>query len=394
MKKALITAAATMCVLPVFADDLNQANMSDWYFSPMGSYIHSGTNYRNEDNGNGARLMIGKKVSERFNLEMGPEYNRFDRDLISNTNLEQYGFKVNSLLFFNRQGLVAPYLSTGLGIYDTPETDDTNPQYSIGLGMMSKVSFFQNALLRTEITFQQEIDSSDLRHDNFKVGLGLKIPFKRTAMAITPKDSDRDGVLDGQDACPNTPIGTAVNSRGCKLERDSDNDGVVDSIDQCPGTLAGRVVDAKGCALPIDSDKDGVTDNIDQCPNTAKGERVDFKGCKIDAVITLPEVNFEFNSAQLKTSSYITLDGAVATMKKYDDIRAIVAGHTDSVGNDAYNLNLSERRASSVRDYMMNRGIAPSRLIARGYGETRPIRDNQTKEGRKANRRVDLDVLK
>lgn len=128
---------------------------------------------------------------------------------------------------------------------------------------------------------------------------------------------------------------------------------------------AGRKVDARGCALPLDSDNDGVADSNDHCPNTPMNTRVDFKGCEINAVITLPEVHFEFDSSKLKTSSYRTLDGAVATMQKYTDIRAIVAGHTDSIGNDAYNHNLSDRRAASVRSYMISKGIAAERLIAK-----------------------------
>ena len=205
-------------------------------------------------------------------------------------------------------------------------------------------------------------------------------------------DSDNDGIVNSQDACPNTPVGIKVNSQGCEI--DSDNDGVKDSVDECPGTPAGLAVDSKGCALPLDSDNDGVTDANDQCPNTPLNARVDFKGCEIKAVISLPEVTFEFDSAKLKPSSYRTLDGAVATMQKYTDIRAIVAGHTDSIGNDAYNHHLSDRRAASVRNYMIKKGIAADRLIAKGYGETRPIHDNTTKAGRKLNRRVDLDVQK
>src|SRR2546427_547757 len=92
------------------------------------------------------------------------------------------------------------------------------------------------------------------------------------------KDSDHDGVSDKQDACPDTPVGAAVDSKGCPI--DSDHDGVYDGIDKCPGTPAGVHVDAKGC--PVDSDGDGVPDGIDQCPATPAGAPVDASGCPLD----------------------------------------------------------------------------------------------------------------
>jgi len=94
-----------------------------------------------------------------------------------------------------------------------------------------------------------------------------------------PIDSDRDGVPDGIDKCPGTPVGARVDATGCPI--DSDADGVPDGIDQCPGTPAGVHVDAKGC--PVDSDGDGVPDGVDQCPNTPPGVAVDAAGCPLDS---------------------------------------------------------------------------------------------------------------
>src|SRR6266576_6163408 len=93
------------------------------------------------------------------------------------------------------------------------------------------------------------------------------------------KDSDHDGVSDTKDACPDTPAGAAVDSKGCPL--DSDGDGVPDGVDQCPSTPAGVAVDSAGC--PLDSDKDGVPDGIDKCPNTPAGATVDASGCPLDS---------------------------------------------------------------------------------------------------------------
>ena len=95
----------------------------------------------------------------------------------------------------------------------------------------------------------------------------------------SPQDADRDGVPDGSDACPDTPVGARVDARGCPT--DSDKDGIYDGLDQCPNTPAGARVNANGC--PTDTDGDGVFDGIDQCPGTPAGAQVDAKGCPADA---------------------------------------------------------------------------------------------------------------
>jgi len=129
-------------------------------------------------------------------------------------------------------------------------------------------------------------------------GRGVYVPSTRSAFGPTtathfvataglsvfhlgepPKDSDKDGVTDKKDACPNTPLGATVDPRGCPT--DSDHDGVYDGLDKCPNTPAGATVDASGC--PADADADGVPDGIDQCPNTPAGVHVDAKGCAVDS---------------------------------------------------------------------------------------------------------------
>ena len=185
-----------------------------------------------------------------------------------------------------------------------------------------------------------------------------------------------------------------VDSNGCKIDGDSDKDGVKDSMDQCPNTAASTAVDSRGCPVDPDSDNDGVPNSQDQCPNSAPGVRIDFKGCEIRDVISLPGINFEINSSQLTASSATTLDGAASTLNKYSDISAEVAGHTDSTGADSYNMNLSDKRAKAVKDYLISKGVSTSRLSSKGYGETQAIADNLTKSGRAMNRRVNLNIVK
>jgi OOP family OmpA-OmpF porin len=141
-----------------------------------------------------------------------------------------------------------------------------------------------------------------------------------------------------------------------------------------------------------DSDGDGVPDSKDACPGTRPGARVDFRGCEIKDQIELPNVNFEFDSARLTADSSETLDGAVGTLKRYPDLHVECAGHTDWIGTDQYNEGLSERRAHSVCEYLIAHGIDSSRLTEHGYGESQPIADNKTDEGRARNRRVVLRI--
>jgi OOP family OmpA-OmpF porin len=105
---------------------------------------------------------------------------------------------------------------------------------------------------------------------------------------------------------------------------------------------------------------------------------------------SLEGVTFDNDSAKLRTQSYAILDSAVAALKELGDARFEVAGHTDSLSSDAYNLELSTRRANAVRDYLISKGISADRLTAKGYGEANPIADNGTAEGRAKNRRVEF----
>ena len=203
-------------------------------------------------------------------------------------------------------------------------------------------------------------------------------------------DSDGDGVADSKDECPNTPAGATVDERGCEA-KDSDGDGVPDGIDECPNTPAGARVDEKGCEL--DDDNDGVANSKDRCPNTKPGVRVDVNGCEITEVIELPGVTFETNSDRLVPGAEQVLDDAAATLRKYPDLVVEVAGHTDSDGAAEYNAGLSERRAKSVLNYLVDRGANAANLTAKGYGEAEPVADNGTREGKARNRRVELRIL-
>jgi outer membrane protein OmpA-like peptidoglycan-associated protein len=143
-------------------------------------------------------------------------------------------------------------------------------------------------------------------------------------------------------------------------------------------------------AAPVvkDSDGDGVNDDADQCPDTPAGAKVDARGCEEQLI--LRGVNFDFDSAVLTGSDILILDSVADILTKRPNFNIEVRGHTDSRGNDDYNLGLSQRRADAVRDYLVEKGTPAERLTAVGLGEADPIADNDTEEGRALNRRVTL----
>ena len=216
-------------------------------------------------------------------------------------------------------------------------------------------------------------------------------------------DNDQDGIPDKDDACPDDPedFDGFEDEDGCP-ELDMDGDGILDTDDSCPGEVEDfdGFEDEDGCPDP-DNDGDGILDVNDDCPNEAEtfNEYEDEDGCpdtvpevifKKDAPIILEGVNFEFNSAELTAGAKEVLMKVVRTLKDYPEMTLMIKGHTDSMGSDEYNLGLSDRRANSVKQYLVNQGIDPLRLTSKGYGEAEPIAPNDTAEGRAKNRRIEF----
>lgn len=140
-------------------------------------------------------------------------------------------------------------------------------------------------------------------------------------------------------------------------------------------------------APPPDGDMDGVADGEDACPRTKAGDRVDSRGCGFTIQI---DVMFDTGSAVIKPESHQALDEAASVLQNVPTMQGVIEGHTDSTGSDAFNKKLSERRAAAVSEYLVNKGIDASRIPSVGLGESQPIADNNTTEGRALNRRVVL----
>ncbi|WP_040279496.1 OmpA family protein [Psychroserpens damuponensis] len=204
-------------------------------------------------------------------------------------------------------------------------------------------------------------------------------------------DGDSDGVADKDDDCPTVAGLKALN--GCP---DADSDGVADNVDECPNEKGPSA--NKGCPWP-DTDGDGILDKDDQCPNEAG--TVANNGCpEVDptpeVIKTLNDyartILFDTGKASIKSESNEVLAAMTAIFKEYPRADFSIDGHTDSVGSKSTNQLLSERRANSVRDYLIANGIDAARLTANGYGEDYPIANNKTRNGRKENRRVEVKL--
>ncbi|MFG6687843.1 DUF5723 family protein [Mariniflexile sp. HNIBRBA6329] len=265
-----------------------------------------------------------------------------------------------------------------------------------------------------------------LTSDNTKgadVYAGLKIPIYQRS----PRDRDEDGVIDKLDACPK--VAGPVENNGCPWG-DKDEDGILDNVDACPETAGPQ--ENNGCPWG-DADADTVLDHVDACPETAGP--VENNGCpwkdsdndgvldKDDNCVDVPgtvanngcpeviepevtqevqktlnayakTILFDSGKATIKSVSNGVLDDIVTILGKYPSAKFSIEGHTDSVGSDALNQKLSEERASAVMTYLIEKGVASSRLTATGFGESKPIADNATKAGQAQNRRVEINLVK
>jgi len=213
-------------------------------------------------------------------------------------------------------------------------------------------------------------------------------------------DMDEDGVFDRIDRCPDTPKGCIVDAYGCST--DADGDGVCDGLDKCPNTAPGSKVDKDGCA---DIQKTKMSTRAPEAPAkpvepppVAKPEPskpVSEMERKLisTGTIRLENVYFETNSAKLLPESEATLNEAGGVLEKFGDLKIEIEGHTDTRGSAAHNMTLSQSRAESVRQYLLDHfKLEPGNYVARGYGETRPETKERNEEELLRNRRVVLRV--
>jgi outer membrane protein OmpA-like peptidoglycan-associated protein len=212
-------------------------------------------------------------------------------------------------------------------------------------------------------------------------------------------DNDADGIPDSTDKC----LTQAEDKDGFEDEDgcadlDNDKDGIADADDKCP-IAAQDSLGAMGCPA-TDDDKDGIFGTADKCPNEAEvvNSYLDTDGC-VDVVIAKGEklvlqgIYFKLGAAELTAESMPTLDKLADQLAVLTEVKLEVQGHTDNKGRAASNKTLSKKRAESVVNYLIGKGIAATRLKAIGYGAEKPVAENTTDEGREKNRRVELNRI-
>jgi OOP family OmpA-OmpF porin len=381
----------------------------------IGGYIFDDDQHINSDPVYGVSL--GYNINRRWGIEGVFDFVDTDTKNISrgSTDVDASIFRLDGLYHFNAESDVVPYLGAGLGVIDidnNPGGSETNGLFNYGGGI--KVFITERILARGDIRHIIDFDSAN---NNLIYTVGLAYLFGGKVEKKQEMDSDGDGIYDNMDKCPDTPRGVSVNSEGCPLDTDgdgvydykdkcpgtpagvsvngdgcpfdTDGDGVYDYKDKCPGTPAGVSVDSDGC--PLDTDGDGVYDYLDKCPGTLMGIPVDESGCPLpfkEKVSIELKVEFDFDKADIRSIYDEHLQKVINFLVTYSETMAEIEGHTDSTGTDAYNLDLSQRRAENIMKYLISSGVDPSRLKAIGYGESMPVADNATRKGRQRNRRV------
>lgn len=344
---------------PGFDDRVYLAPLASWRF------IDEGQDRVDPDDAFGAHLSIGKPFNQYFSVELFGSITP-DSDLqntpAGDLETREYGL---SGLYFPVPDTAPIYgvASVGTGDYEFNRTGNPALEgsqdgdfFDLGMGFVLPL----NALgipdnvglsIRGEYRYRKsDVDDvlGGLEFDGHLIQIGLQIPLGPKPSATTPSKAQPEPIVAGP--------------------TDSDADGVHDEDDDCPGTPAGTKVNANGC--PAEK----------------------------DAPIVLRGVTFAYDTATLDENAKDRLDNVTAALKAADRINIRIEGHTDSIGGAEFNLRLSQDRADSVKDYLVDHGIDADRLTTRGFGETRPVAPNtnpdgsDNPDGRAENRRVELHV--
>jgi OOP family OmpA-OmpF porin len=326
------------------------------YFSFLPFHFSADANRRGTtDDGQGLAINYGRRVSENFSWEFQSFFGSINTAQGDQRDFENFGLGIDLTYWLTDPERAAPFLLFGAGIVRNdvlPKSGSENDLFgNLGFGFITGPLGRSEIRLRGEMRYIRdwyEVGAEGEKNDR-RIGIGIQIPLgRRTVERVVEREVVRESVV--REEVPAPLI-------------DSDNDGVPDRIDQCPGTLAGLATNNVGCASASPQ------------------------------VVRLDNVNFELDSATLTPSATATLRRVTDALLGEPNLRAEIAGHTDSSGSDDYNLRLSQQRAESVMRFLVEQGIDPGRLVPRGYGETRPVANNSTAVGREFNRRVEFTVL-
>lgn len=352
--------AAALVSAPTWAQDATEMEMRP-YISALFSYVAQddergdliGEPNRGLNQGKGLQLSVGKPINRWLGIELAAFGHNYTRDVAS-SDMRDYGGKLDGLFFYSRDPRFSPYFGLGFGGIRTDlkgtDSTSTDPFADVGLGFMK---FFQIAGqdlgVRGDVRYRHIFvgedafggdQQDDVGEAVFKVGLVVPLGKRPASAAPAPAacvDSDGDGACDTADLCPETPKGTAVDAKGCPVEK----------------------------------------------PAARNDPNQKFE-----------DVHFAFDRSDLTDYAKATLDNAAKVIqglsRDYPQLKVDVAGHTDSVGTDGYNQGLSERRAAVVKQYLQQKGVDGGRITLQAYGESRPKATNESDEGRALNRRSEV----
>lgn len=298
---------------------------------------------RDVSDGLGAGLAFGYVASPNWNFELG--LNGSGHDITGSSNrYDIKGIDINALRVFKRGDSVNPYLIGGIGLLENDGLGDKSKgvSYKFGGGLMADIA--KNASKGTNLQMRGEVHTRrDGDFNDYVATLGLLYSWG------------------GSIAAPVTTIAAIAPA------------------------VAPKPVDG-------DDDRDGVPNSRDKCPNTPPGAKVDSDGCECGDII-LRGVTFVTDSSEITPQGQLVLDSLVTGLARRAGTKLEIRGHTDDVGSEAYNLALSQRRAESVKAYLVAKGLNAADLSTIGLGEMQHIAPNDTPDGREQNRRVTLQAL-
>ena len=363
MKSSLLKLAVAATAFTAAAS----AQASDFEIG-VGVPFYSFENKADLEDQAGVNLNIGYRFNQPFGIELSGSYLQTETSSTNINNLatdvDITDIKLDGLWYLNNEGKVLPYTVLGLGLLNTkPDGFESVEEETVSFGMGLKAHLSPRFRARVEGRLLHHLDS---HLDNSILTLGLGYVFG----ASTP-------------AAPAPKVVEPVFA-------DADGDGVEDSVDRCASTPAGASVDASGCAL--DSDNDGVADYLDNCPDTDRKLKVDASGCPVvlteDVSIDL-DVKFASGSDVVPSQYFSEIRGVARFMEQYENSEVTIEGHTDTSGSASFNKTLSQKRANAVASVLTSQyGIESSRVRAIGYGEERPLVQENTKADQALNRRV------
>ncbi len=349
--KKMLTGTVILSLVFAFSARAENGARGDWELAPeFGAGFPDHYAGLDPDPGFLIGLRFSYALRDMFSLE--PSFHRVFSDAPGapeSSNFDSY--RVNFLWNFNPLQTFRPFLTLGAGLerahIPTSVEKDFAPNF--GIGVKYYVSRFGGLRLEGRYIPVKVGGVVDDWENNFEAMATFFFTFpvkhEEKKVAVAP--------------APQATVAPVVVSH----EADKDNDGVPDSLDKCPNTPTGTHVDATGCA--------GET--------KARG--------------VLQGVNFKLGGSELTEDSKKVLDGVALELKSFPKAKIEVQGHTDTTGNEAANIALSQKRAQSVSDYLVGQGIPKEQLTAKGYGPSQPVADNKTLTGRKTNRRVEMKWL-